>query len=174
MPYSDTGLEQAPRKENIPQEHYWSFRNVIRQPLFPRTQLLMFPWPSLTYPSRVTVQKYQKTEFVLTGQCKPVFPKGISVFCEKVFLLSITTILHCLNFASSCLQHKLNFTSVLFFILRGPSHLIIFPLCDIKQRVVERQSVVIVIFYKASMSDPLLVLLIDIFPCLPTSSYQHL
>ena len=83
----------------------------------------MFPWPSLTSLSRVTVQKCWKIEFVLTGWCKP---KGMSGFCEKVFLLSITMVFYYLNFAPSSSEYKWNFASVLLFILRGPSHLFFF------------------------------------------------
>lgn len=144
--------------------------------MFLRTQLLVFPWPTFTYPSRVTVQKYWKIEFVLTGQCKPVFQKKKkkSYFLWKGLLLSITMIWHCLNFASSYSQYKWNVTHVFLLTLRGPSHLIIFPACGIKQSVVEWQSIVTILFCKASISNRLVVLLIDIYPWLPTSCYWYL
>lgn len=98
-------------------------------------------------------------QFVLTGQRKAAFPKGIPVF-RKGLLLSITTFLWCLNFTPSCSQDKWNFSP------GGPSHRDISPPCATKQRGVERQSSHSLIS-NASMSDPLAVLLMGTSPCYP-------
>lgn len=117
-------------------------------------------FPHLTWLPQAELQDINsEKQFVLTGQCKPAFPKGIPVFW-KGLSLSITMFLWCLNFTSSCSQDKWNFSP------GGPSHLDISPPCAIKQSGVEWQSSHSLIS-NASMSDPLAVLLMDTSPCYP-------
>lgn len=92
-------------------------------------------------------------QFVLAGQFKPAFLKGIPLFW-KGLLLSITMILWCLNFTSSCSQDKWNFSP------GGPSHLDISAWCAIRQSGAEWRRGHSLIS-NPSMSDPLAVLLMD-------------
>lgn len=117
-------------------------------------------FPHLTWLPQAELQVINsEKQFVLAGQFKPAFPKGIPAF-RKGLLLSITMILWNLNFTSSCSQDKWNFSP------GGPSHLDISPWCAVRQSGAEWQSIHSLIS-NASMSDPLAVLLMDTSPSYP-------